>query len=83
MPSKLKGINKYEQLITFVEDRAGHDIKYAIDASKIANKLKWIPNETFRTGIKKTVQWYLENQAWCKGIMHKTSQRKRLGVSSS
>lgn len=83
VPSKLKGINKYEQLITFVEDRAGHDIKYAIDASKIANKLKWIPNETFRTGIKKTVQWYLENQAWCKGIMHKTSQRKRLGVSSS
>ena len=81
-PSKLKGITKYEQLIAFVEDRAGHDAKYAIDASKIAHKLKWVPDETFISGIKKTVKWYLENQAWCKDIIYKASQEVRLGVIS-
>ncbi|HIF35598.1 MAG TPA: dTDP-glucose 4,6-dehydratase [Candidatus Thioglobus sp.] len=63
-PSKLDDITKYEQLITFVGDRAGHDVRYAIDATKIANKLNWMPDETFATGIKKTVEWYLENSAW-------------------
>jgi dTDP-glucose 4,6-dehydratase len=65
VPSKLDGIEKYEQLITYVNDRAGHDARYAIDATKIAEKLNWTPHETFETGIKKTVEWYLTNIVWC------------------
>ena len=64
-PSKLNGIHKYEQLISFISDRAGHDKRYAIDATKIARELSWTPQETFETGIKKTVEWYLKNQDWC------------------
>ena len=60
-PSKIKGLKKYEQLITFVQDRAGHDRRYSIDITKIKKELNWTPKETFRTGIKKTVQWYLDN----------------------
>ena len=63
-PSKLDGIEKYEQLITYVTDRAGHDVRYAIDATKIADKLNWKPHETFATGIRKTVEWYLSNAGW-------------------
>ena len=62
VPSRLNGIKHYEQLITYVGDRAGHDVRYAIDATKIANELNWIPDETFATGIKKTIQWYLDNK---------------------
>ena len=51
----------YESLITFVKDRPGHDLRYAIDATKIANELGWKPEETFETGIRKTVEWYLNN----------------------
>ena len=54
----------YENLITFVKDRPGHDLRYAIDASKIANELGWKPEETFETGIQKTVEWYLNNSEW-------------------
>ena len=61
VPSKIDGISKYDQLIINVEDRAGHDTRYAIDSSKILNELGWVPQETFQTGIKKTVSWYLEN----------------------
>tara|TARA_Y100000992_G_scaffold99109_1_gene64137 strand:+ start:3693 stop:4721 length:1029 start_codon:yes stop_codon:yes gene_type:complete len=61
VPSKIDGISKYDQLIMNVEDRAGHDTRYAIDSSKILNELGWVPQETFQTGIKKTVSWYLEN----------------------
>lgn len=60
-PNKPFGIKNYEQLITFVGDRAGHDRRYALDISKIKNELKWTPNETFETGINKTIKWYLEN----------------------
>ncbi len=70
-PSNLAGINKYEQLITYVEDRAGHDLKYAINASKIANELSWSPDETFTTGIKKTIQWYLDNKTWSQKVLDK------------
>tara|TARA_B100001057_G_scaffold496727_1_gene598943 strand:+ start:134 stop:1156 length:1023 start_codon:yes stop_codon:yes gene_type:complete len=63
-PSKLDGITKYEQLITHVSDRAGHDLRYAIDATKIKNELNWTPTETFATGIKKTVEWFLKNRDW-------------------
>ena len=56
--------NSYKKQITFVKDRPGHDRRCAIDASKISNELDWIPQETFETGIRKTVQWYLDNQDW-------------------
>jgi len=67
-PHKPEGINHYKDLITFVTDRPGHDVRYAIDASKIAKKLNWKPIETFESGIKKTVHWYLANQDWCRQI---------------
>ena len=79
-PSKFNGIKKYEQLITFVDDRAGHDFRYAIDATKIANELNWIPNETFKTGIKKTIEWYLKNKIWCDRIKDGSYQGQRLGM---
>jgi len=68
IPSKIENIDKYEQLIIHIDDRAGHDLRYAIDASKIANDLNWKPVETFETGIRKTIKWYLENQDWCNRI---------------
>ena len=67
-PSKLDGIDQYEQLITYVDDRAGHDLRYAIDATKIFNELNWAPEETFKTGIRKTVHWYLDNKIWCNKV---------------
>jgi len=81
-PSKLDGINKYEQLITYVNDRAGHDFRYAINATKISKKLNWTPNETFTTGIKKTVEWYLKNKVWCDRVKDGSYQGQRLGVVS-
>lgn len=58
-PQKPKGIQDYQDLITFVTDRPGHDVRYAIDASKIQKELNWIPQETFETGLRKTVEWYI------------------------
>ena len=58
-PVKPSGVNNYRDLITFVKDRPGHDARYAIDASKIERELGWVPEETFETGLRKTVQWYL------------------------
>jgi len=72
--------NTYHDLITFVEDRPGHDVRYAIDASKIDNKLGWKPKETFETGIKKTVQWYLDNNKWCDNVKDGSYQGERLGT---
>ena len=69
----------YEEQITFVKDRPGHDIRYAIDASKIANELGWTPEETFETGLEKTVQWYLENETWWSAVQDGSYQRERLG----
>lgn len=63
-----EGLNQYQDLITFVTDRAGHDVRYAIDATKIAKELNWTPQETFDSGIRKTVQWYLDNQEWCQHV---------------
>jgi len=82
-PSQIAGIKSYEQLITYVKDRAGHDMRYAIDATKIANKLGWTPEETFETGIQKTIQWYLDNQAWCDRVKDGSYQGERLGVINS
>jgi len=68
VPQKPEGVAKYVDLITYVKDRPGHDVRYAIDASRIGKELGWSPSETFETGIKKTVQWYLDNQVWCDHI---------------
>jgi len=67
-PNKPNGVSRYCDLITFVEDRPGHDCRYAIDASKIKLKLDWEPAETFESGLRKTVKWYLENSEWVKHI---------------
>lgn len=71
----------YENLITFVKDRPGHDLRYAIDASKIENELGWKPLETFETGIRKTIEWYLNNLEWCRHVQDGSYQRERLGVN--
>ena len=71
----------YASLITFVKDRPGHDLRYAIDASKIKNDLGWTPQETFKTGIRKTVEWYLNNLEWCHRVQDGSYQRVRLGVN--
>jgi len=70
----------HEQLITYVTDRPGHDVRYAIDASKIANELGWAPEETFETGLDKTIKWYLENSEWCRHVQDGSYQRERLGT---
>ncbi|MDL0430174.1 dTDP-glucose 4,6-dehydratase [Marinobacter sp. TBZ242] len=70
----------YRDLITYVKDRPGHDMRYAIDASKIQKELGWIPEETFETGIRKTVQWYLDNLEWCQRVQDGSYQRERLGA---
>lgn len=72
----------YASLITFVKDRPGHDLRYAIDATKIQNELGWTPSETFETGIRKTVEWYLNNLDWCHRVQDGSYQRERLGVNS-
>lgn len=71
----------YRSLITFVQDRPGHDMRYAIDASKIQEELGWAPEETFETGIRKTVQWYLDNLDWCKRVQDGSYKRERLGTA--
>ncbi|MEH6499692.1 MAG: dTDP-glucose 4,6-dehydratase [Pseudoalteromonas distincta] len=71
----------HKDLITTVQDRPGHDMRYAIDASKIQRELGWLPSETFESGLRKTVQWYLDNQVWCQRVQDGSYQRARLGVS--
>ena len=73
-------ITHYHDLITYVQDRPGHDMRYAINASKIEKELNWTPVETFETGLKKTVKWYLENKRWSQNIQDGSYQRERLGV---
>ncbi|MBW4933803.1 dTDP-glucose 4,6-dehydratase [Marinobacter sp. F4206] len=73
--------NSYHDLITNVEDRPGHDRRYAIDAGKIQRELGWIPEESFETGMRKTVKWYLENLDWCQRIQDGSYQRTRQGVN--
>ena len=70
----------HESLIAFVEDRPGHDRRYAIDAGKIERELGWIPDETFESGMEKTVRWYLRNRAWCEGVLSGSYRGERLGL---
>ena len=72
----------YRDLITYVKDRPGHDMRYAIDASKIEKELGWEPQETLETGIRKTVQWYLDNLEWCQRVHDGSYHRQRLGAGS-
>lgn len=72
-------IQNYESLITFVKDRPGHDLRYAIDASKIERELGWKPAETFETGLRKTVQWYLDNKDWWQAVLDGSYKLERLG----
>ncbi|MEL4299768.1 dTDP-glucose 4,6-dehydratase [Acinetobacter ursingii] len=68
VPNKPEGIAQYQDLITYVTDRPGHDLRYAIDATKIKQDLNWVPEETFKTGLRKTVQWYLDHQDWVRNV---------------
>jgi len=77
---KPAGVSRYEDLITYVQDRPGHDLRYAIDAGKIQLELSWKPEETFASGIRKTVAWYLDNSAWCQRVQDGSYQRERLGA---
>ena len=70
----------HASLIKFVADRPGHDVRYAIDADKIEKELGWVPQETFESGIKKTIRWYLDNREWCRHVQDGSYQRERLGV---
>jgi dTDP-glucose 4,6-dehydratase len=72
----------YRDQITFVTDRPGHDFRYAIDASKIEKELGWTPKETFDSGIKKTIQWYLDNIDWCEAVTENNYELQRLGTVS-
>jgi dTDP-glucose 4,6-dehydratase len=73
----------HKNLIEFVTDRPGHDQRYAIDATKIERELRWRPEETFATGLRKTVQWYLDNRTWCQRVLDGSYQQERLGLKES
>lgn len=79
VPNKPEGVAKYEDLITYVKDRPGHDVRYAIDAAKIGRELGWKPQETFESGIRKTVEWYLNNKKWWSRVLDGSYNRERLG----
>jgi len=80
VPEHPEGIDKYEELITYVTDRPGHDLRYAIDASKIERELEWTPSETFESGIRKTVMWYLSNEKWWAGVLDGSYKGERIGL---
>ena len=80
-PDANLAVNSYRDLITFVTDRPGHDRRYAIDANKLLQTLGWQPQETFTSGIGKTIQWYLDNRDWCQRIQDGSYQRQRLGIN--
>ncbi|MEK0205831.1 dTDP-glucose 4,6-dehydratase [Klebsiella michiganensis] len=81
VPAQSKGLNNYSDLITYVKDRPGHDVRYAIDATKILNELGWKPQETFESGIRKTVEWYLANETWWSRVKDGSYTDKRLSLS--
>ncbi|MBQ0780102.1 MAG: dTDP-glucose 4,6-dehydratase [Thalassolituus oleivorans] len=79
--NKLVGIARFNDLITFVDDRPGHDVRYAIDASKIQHELGWQPKETFASGLVKTVRWYLANEPWWQDVLNGNYQLERIGMN--
>ncbi|MDT0176034.1 dTDP-glucose 4,6-dehydratase [Enterobacter sp. BRE11] len=79
---KPQGINSFSELITFVRDRPGHDLRYAIDATKINQELGWKPEETFESGIRKTVTWYLDNKEWWQKVLNGSYKGERLGLNN-
>lgn len=83
VPNKPEGVAQYKDLITYVTDRPGHDVRYAIDASKIERELGWKPAETFESGIRKTVEWYLNNKEWWSRVLDGSYSFERLGTSST
>lgn len=83
VPQKPQGVAQYRDLITWVADRPGHDLRYAIDASKIERELGWRPQESFESGIRKTVLWYLQNRCWWQQVLDGSYQGERLGLQSN
>ena len=81
LPNKLNGMGSFSELITYVKDRPGHDVRYAIDANKINKDLGWEPQENFGSGIRKTVEWYLNNMSWSENIQNGNYKLERLGVN--
>ncbi|MFT0534098.1 dTDP-glucose 4,6-dehydratase [Castellaniella hirudinis] len=81
-PQHPAGVAHYRDLITHVADRPGHDLRYAIDAGKIQRELGWTPQETFDSGLRKTVQWYLAHRDWCRNVQDGSYQRQRLGLTA-
>ncbi|WP_068711517.1 dTDP-glucose 4,6-dehydratase [Vibrio tritonius] len=80
VPNKPAGVERYADLITYVTDRPGHDVRYAIDPSKIGRELGWVPEETFESGIRKTVEWYLHNTEWWSRVLDGSYSMERLGT---
>ncbi|MCR5814654.1 MAG: dTDP-glucose 4,6-dehydratase [Desulfovibrio sp.] len=81
-PQKPGGISDYKELIRFVTDRPGHDLRYAIDPTKISTELGWKPQENFTSGLRKTVEWYLSHEQWWRSILDGSYHGERLGVST-
>ena len=81
IPDNLNGLSSFSELITYVQDRPGHDVRYAIDASKIKHNLGWEPKEDFSSGIRKTVEWYLDNLHWSENIQDGSYKLERIGVN--
>jgi dTDP-glucose 4,6-dehydratase len=81
-PKKPDGVRNYADLIRFVEDRPGHDCRYAIDADKICRELGWRPKENFISGLRKTVLWYLQNKAWWQAVLDGSYRCQRLGAKA-
>ena len=78
-----RGICRYEDLKTFVMDRPGHDFRYGIDITKIQSELGWAPSHTFESGLRRTIQWYVDNRQWCAVVTKQSYQRERLGLSDT
>ncbi|MZI96029.1 dTDP-glucose 4,6-dehydratase [Vibrio sp. CAIM 722] len=83
VPNKPAGVEHYADLITYVTDRPGHDVRYAIDPSKIGRELGWVPEETFESGIRKTVEWYLNNTEWWSRVLDGSYSMERLGSAEA
>ena len=83
VPEHPSGINSYAELISHQADRPGHDHRYAIDASYIDDQLGWKPEETFETGLRKTVEWYLSHEGWWQRVMDGSYRGERLGLGAA